>query len=72
MITYLEQIFMIDGDLFFVIELRPSRDNLAQLFLEFLCMCQCLDRCLKHIPAAARVNKGVKFEELRIYGFSLI
>jgi hypothetical protein len=41
-ITVNEQIFMIGGILFFVLEMKLGildSDNLAQLFLEFLCMC---------------------------------
>ena len=38
---YLVQLFMIGGILFFVIEMKlgyGGRDNIAQLFLELLCM----------------------------------
>jgi len=39
---------MIGGILFFVLEMKPlglTSDNLARIFLEFLCMCsiECLD-----------------------------
>jgi len=43
-----DKVFMIGGILFFVLEMKllgDTSDNLALLFLEFLCMCfiECLD-----------------------------
>jgi hypothetical protein len=63
---------MIGGILFFIIEAKldkPSNNNLARVFLEFLCasssprsMCTRIER----YTAAAKVNKQADFEGLRV------
>ena len=65
---------MIGGILFFIIEAKldkPSSNNLAQLFLEFLCASSSPESMctrIEHYTAAAKINKQADFEGLRIYG----
>ena len=52
--------------------MNPSGNNLAQLFLQLLCTSHTLlgpEVCLlTHYPAAAKLNKEIHFEGLRICG----
>jgi hypothetical protein len=66
---------MIGGILFFIAEFKLDlslEDNVAQLFLEMLCMfvfSGVLSRCSPGLnTAAAKANMKVDFANLRIYG----
>ena len=63
---------MVCGILFFVIETKNLSDNnLAQLFLEFLCASSSPESMctrIEHYTAAAKINKQADFEGLCIYG----